>query len=149
MTIKEELKKYKDLITGIIIDRGEGDEYFKVIGVCENSQGEIFLNLDRDTVNEKWLESCNTVKLLLKGQVTIIDDIPYIITVRKSELEQTVNLLMDVYDRLCEVSEVPSIIDNSELLKEKVWELKKKVQAIVRNEYGDISKPWTEIKSML
>ena len=141
MTIKEELKKYKDLITGIIIDRGEGDEYFKVIGVCENSQGEIFLNLDRDTVNEKWLESCNTVKLLLKGQVTIIDDIPYIITVRKSELEQTVNLLMDVYDRLCEVSEVPSIIDNSELLKEKVWELKKKVQAIVRNEYGDISKP--------
>ena len=141
MTIKEELKKYKDLITGVCIDRGEGDEYFDVIGVCENSQGEIFLNLEGDTVDVKWLESCNVVKLVLKEQVTIKEDTPYVVTVRKSELEQTVHLLMDVYDRLCEVSEVPSIIDNSELLKEKVWELKKKVQAIVRNEYGDISKP--------
>ena len=141
MTIAEELKKYKNLITGVVIDRGEGDEYFDVIGVCENSEGEIFLNLEGDTVDVKWLESCNIVKLVLKEQVTIKEDIPYVVTVRKSELEQTVHLLMDVYDRLCEVSEVPSIIDNSELLKEKVWELKKKIQAIARNEYGDISKP--------
>lgn len=132
MTIAEELKKYKDIITEIIIDRGEGDEYFKVIGVCENSEGEIFLNLDRDTVDVKWLESCHVVKLILKGQVTIKEDIPYLITVRKPELEQTVNLLMDVYDRLCEVSEEPSIIDNSEVLKEKVWELKKKIQSIAK-----------------
>ena len=132
MTIKEELKKYKDLITGIIIDRGEGDEYFKAIGVCENSKGEVFLNLDRDTVDVKWLESCHIVKLMLKGQVTIKEDIPYLITVRKPELEQTIHLLMDVYDRLCEVSEEPSIIDNSELLKEKVWELKKKIQSIAK-----------------
>ena len=132
MAIAEELKKYKDIIVGIVIDRGEGDEYFKVIGVCENSQGEIFLNLDRDTVNVKWLESCHTIKLMLKGQVTIKEDAPYIITARKSELEQTVNLLMDVYDRLCEVSEEPSVIDKSELLKEKVWELKKKIQTIAK-----------------
>ena len=134
MTIAEELKKYKELITGINLDRGEGDEYFDVIGVCENSKGEIFLNLEEDTVDVKWLETCHTVKLILKEQVTIKEDTPYVVTVRKSELEQTVHLLMDVYDRLCEVSEVPSIIDNSELLKEKVWELKKKIQAIVRNE---------------
>lgn len=134
MTIAEELKKYKDLITGIIIDRGEGDEYFKVIGVCENSQGEIFLNLDRDTVDAKWLESCNIVRLILKGQVTIKEDIPYLITVRKPELEQAIYLLMDVYDRLCEVSEEPSIVDNSEVLKEKVWELKKKIQTIANKE---------------
>ena len=141
MTIAEEIKKYKDLITGVVIDRGAGDEYFEVIGVCENSKEEIFLNLEEDTVDVKWLESCNIVKLVLKEQVTIKEDTPYVVTVRKSELKQTVHLLMDVYDRLCEVSEVPSIIDNSELLKEKVWELKKKIQAIVRNEYGDISKP--------
>ena len=134
MTIAEELKKYKELITGINLDRGEGDEYFDVIGVCENSKGEIFLNLEEDTVDVKWLETCHTVKLILKEQVTIKEDTPYVVTVRKSELEQTVHLLMDVYDRLCEVSEVPYIIDKSELLKEKVWELKKKIHAIVRNE---------------
>lgn len=133
MTIKEELRKYKDLITEIVIDRGAGDEYFDVIGVCENSEGEIFLNLEEgDTVDEKWLESCHIVKLLLKGQVTIKEDTPYVVTVRKSELEQAIHLLMDVYDRLCEVSEEPSIIDNSELLKEKVWELKKKIQSIAK-----------------
>ena len=132
MTIAEELKKYKNLITGIIIDRGAGDEYFEVVGVCENSQGQISLNLEEDTIHERWLETCNTVKLVLREQVTIKEDTPYVITVRKSELEQTIHLLMDVYDRLCEVSEEPSIIDNSELLKVKVWELKKKIQDIAK-----------------
>ena len=130
MTIAEKLKKYKDIITGIIIDRGAGDEYFKVIGIGENSQGEIFLNLeDGDLADVEWLETCNIVKLVLKEQVTIKEDTPYVITVRKSELEQTVHLLMDVYDILCEVPEEPSNTNSTELLK-RVWELKKKIQSI-------------------
>lgn len=131
MTIAEELKKYKDIITGIIIDRGAGDEYFDVTNIGENSQGEIFLSLDDgDLADVKWLETCNIVKLVLKEQITIKEDTLYGITARKSELEQIVHLLMDVYDILCEVPEEPSNTNSTELLK-RVWELKKKIQSIV------------------
>ena len=134
MTIQDELNKYGNLITGVTIDRGDGDEYFDVIGAERNALNNVWLRLENeDYIDAQWLESCDKVKFHLKNEVIIKEDVKYIITLKESELKGIVNTLMDTYDRLIEtLSKSDSIVENYNELPDKIWGIKRKLQNIVK-----------------
>ena len=134
MTIQDELNKYGELITGVTIDRGDGDEYFDVIDARRNTLNHVWLRLENeDYIDAQWLESCDIVKFHLKSEVIIKEDVKYIITLKESELKGIVNTLMDTYDRLIEtLSKSDSIVENYNELPDKIWGIKRKLQNIVK-----------------
>ena len=134
MTMQDELNKYGELITGITIDRGDGSEYFEILGANRNAVNNVWLRLDNeDYIDAQWLETCDTVMFHLKGSVTIKEDKKYILSLRESEVRDIVKTLEDTYDRLVETnnSQADSIVANCNEIPDKIWSIRRKLIDIV------------------
>ena len=135
--IQDELNKYGELITGITVDRGDGSEYFEILDVKRNAVNNVELLLgNEDYIDAQWLGTCDTVRFHLKGSVTIKEDVKYILDFKESELLNIIYTLLDVYDRLEETKATSdkSIVANANMLSEKVWNLKKRFNSVIKGE---------------
>ena len=134
--IQNELNKYGKLITGITIDRGDGDEYFEIINVKYNAVNNVWLELEgEDYIDAQWLEGCYDIRFHLKGEVGVKSDPKYVFEMRESDIRNIVKTLMATYDRLIETSDTnsKSIIADVEDLPDKINTLKYRLVQVVNN----------------
>lgn len=127
MITEQTMKQYKDIVTGITIDRGCGEESFPVIKVkVKEEDNKIYYYIgNNDWIDKDFLESCSYVKFHVKQEydVEIKDKLTYTFTT--DEIHNIINILLDVYDRLLEVKNIPSIIEDYDKLPNDIQEIKR------------------------
>ena len=124
MITEQTMNKYKDIITGITIDRGCGDEFFPVIKVKEEDDKTYYYYIgNNDWIDKDFLNSCSYVKFHIKDNVEVKNEFTYTFT--QKEVHNMLNILLDVYDRLLEVKNVPSIIEDCDKLPNDIQEIKR------------------------
>ena len=124
MITEQIMKKYKDIITGVTIDRGCGGEFFPVIKTKEEDTKIYYYIGNNDWIDKDFLNSCSYVKFHIKGDVVITNN-KCTYTFTTDEIHNIINILLDVYDRLLEVKNVPSIIEDCDKLPNDIQEIKR------------------------
>ena len=115
------INKYNDLIKGITIDRGCGDEYFDVIAIVKGENPKLVLDSE-DDVDTEWLASCDKIEFALKGSMIIKNTKRVKIEMSEDELSAIVKILLSAQDRLLETNNTSanSIVEDANELPNKV-----------------------------
>ena len=143
--IQKNMNYSKDVISQICIDRGNGKEYFDVVGTSKNAVGNTLFTLETgDIIGADFLADCEYVEFFYTNSRVIKEDVPYIVTFKESEIRQIVRNLMNCYDRLYETKEAickeRSFFNAEEVeqMAENLWALKKKfVNAVNTQDEGE------------
>lgn len=127
MITEQTMKKYKDIITGITIDRGCGDESFPVLKVKEEDNTIYYYLGNNDWIDKDFLNSCSYVKFHVTYKtdttVKVKDDLPVMVT--KQTLSNLYDLFHIICERLWEVKDVPTKLDyNTYLLIERIKDMR-------------------------
>lgn len=125
MITEQTMKKYKDIVTCITIDRGCGNESFPVIDAKEQKGCTLYYIGNTDWIDKDFLNSCSYVKFHVKQEydVEVKNNLTYTFTT--DEIHNIIDTLLDVYDRLLEVKNVPSIIEDCDKLPNDIQEIKR------------------------
>lgn len=139
--IQENMNNSKGTVSQICIDRGNGKEYFDVVGFSTNAVGNTLFTLETDDIiGADFLADCEYVEFFYTNSKVIKEDVPYIVTFKESEIRQIVRNLMNCYDRLYETKNVIgkeiSIFDTEEVeqMADNLWALKKKFVDVVNTQ---------------
>lgn len=127
MITEQIMKKYKDIVTGITIDRGCGDESFPVLKVKEEDNTIYYYLGNNDWIDKDFLNSCSYVKFHVTYRtdttVKVKDDLPVMVT--KQTLSNLYDLFHIICERLWEVKDVPTKLDyNTYLLIERIKDMR-------------------------
>lgn len=127
MITEQTMKKYKDIVTCITIDRGCGNESFPVIDAKEQKGCTLYYIGNTDWIDKDFLNSCSYVKFHVTYRtdttVKVKDDLPVMVT--KQTLSRLYDLFHIICERLWEVKDVPTKLDyNTYLLIERIKDMR-------------------------
>lgn len=71
MITEQTMKKYKDIITGITIDRGCGKEFFTIIDTKEEDNTIYYYIGNNDWIGKDFLNSCSYVNFHIQREYDV------------------------------------------------------------------------------
>lgn len=121
MITEQTMKQLKDIVTGITIDRGCGDEFFPIIDTKEEDTKIYYYIGNNDWVDKDFLNSCSYVDFHVKREYDV--EIKNDVTLTNTEIQDVFKKLYYVRSVLQRRENITSMLkpkNDIELLSEEI-----------------------------